>query len=119
MENSGEIKNKSKHGGKRIGAGRPPKEVQGKRAIAEIRLLSALDDLWTEAVDAYRDLLRDRNPVIVRDYFDRKCGRPAQALTGPGGDALQIVISQAVINADSEVNFTENGLPVCIDGVDG
>lgn len=114
-----EIKPKSNRGGKRIGAGRPRKEIAGKREIAEIKLLARLDDFWELACDAYSALLAERNPMIVRDYFDRKCGKPAQAITGADGEPFQVVFQQAIIHAETEYHASADDLPICISGNDG
>lgn len=68
----------------------------GGRSTEEIAAAKALnaalrgEDFQKEAKDAYLQLLKDRNPVIVKDYFDRTAGkaRDMVEVSGPEGSPL-------------------------------
>lgn len=59
----------------------------GGRTSEEIAAAKALnaalrgDDFQREAKDAYLQLLRERNPVIVKDYMDRVAGKARELHT--------------------------------------
>lgn len=68
----------------------------GGRTSEEIAAAKALnaalrgDDFQREAKDAYMQLLKERNPVIVKDYMDRVAGKAREMLevSGPEGSPL-------------------------------
>jgi hypothetical protein len=40
-------------------------------------------------------------------------------ISGPDRDPLQILVAPAINNANTEIDVTENSLPICIGGSDG
>lgn len=64
-----------KHGGAREGAGRKPKED-------ELKLIERLDNVISsdDALDALKDLIKDRNFNAIKLYFEYRFGKPKETI---------------------------------------
>lgn len=69
------MEKEKKHGGARVGAGRPPKED-------ELKLIERLDNIIDsdDALYSLKELIKEKNFNAIKLYFEYRFGKPKEVI---------------------------------------